>query len=193
MTIKEYTKLLSSNKAVKNIKECESIDEWRKIVPMDYFGSMCFLFEVPRGKARDEMFKIIYETARCHTPETLYKYFSLTDNKEMNDKKFKTVVDKKIYMSSINDFNDPFDGKGFYYDNNIISKYSELDKYEGRIFEFSDLIKCTCFTGNGVQSMPMWSHYSNNHQGFCVEYDIKENSDLDGLFSLFNTQMKGLI
>ena len=30
--------------------------------------------------------------------------------------------------------------------------------------------------------MPMWAHYSNNHQGFCVAYDMKnpENTKLAG-------------
>lgn len=28
--------------------------------------------------------------------------------------------------------------------------------------------------------MPMWAHYANNHAGFCVSYDMKENKQLSG-------------
>lgn len=38
-------------------------------------------------------------------------------------------------------------------------------------------IGISCFSNNFNNNMPMWAHYSNNHQGFCMEYQVK-NSDL---------------
>lgn len=49
----------------------------------------------------------------------------------------------------------------------------------GRLIDdFSEFVRVSCFTGNGVQSMPMWAHYANNHKGFCVAYDVKDSMDL---------------
>lgn len=48
------------------------------------------------------------------------------------------------------------------------------------IDDFNDFIKGTCLTANGVQSMPMWAHYSGNHSGFCVSYDMDSNVNLKG-------------
>lgn len=41
-----------------------------------------------------------------------------------------------------------------------------------------DIVLKARLTGNGVQSMPMWAHYANNHKGFCVAYDVKDSMDL---------------
>lgn len=30
----------------------------------------------------------------------------------------------------------------------------------------------TSFTTTAIDNMPMWAHYANNHQGFCVEYEV---------------------
>ena len=29
-----------------------------------------------------------------------------------------------------------------------------------------------------MNSMPMWAHYSNNHRGFCVAYDMKDDANI---------------
>lgn len=46
------------------------------------------------------------------------------------------------------------------------------------IDDFTVFVRGTCFTTNGVQSMPMWAHYANNHKGFCVSYNVKEDLEL---------------
>lgn len=39
------------------------------------------------------------------------------------------------------------------------------------ISAISEHITTICFTQN-PNNMPMWAHYANEHQGFCVEYEI---------------------
>jgi hypothetical protein len=47
-------------------------------------------------------------------------------------------------------------------------------------FKFSDFVRISAFTCNGVESVPMWAHYANNHKGFCVSYSkhVKENGEI---------------
>jgi hypothetical protein len=37
--------------------------------------------------------------------------------------------------------------------------------------------RAASLTAAGYNSMPMWAHYANNHQGFCVAYDMKEEDN----------------
>lgn len=46
-------------------------------------------------------------------------------------------------------------------------------------------ISCFSETSDNVL---MWSHYSNKHTGFCVEYDFSRCKDLDALIRLFPVQ-----
>ena len=42
--------------------------------------------------------------------------------------------------------------------------------------------KIACFSTE-FNSMLMWSHYSESHKGFCVEYDLSPNDDYQDLYS----------
>ena len=48
--------------------------------------------------------------------------------------------------------------------------------WETVISAISEHITTICFTQN-PNDMPMWAHYANEHQGFCVEYEIINNSN----------------
>ncbi len=158
------------------------IETWRREHPMDYFLAMYILNKADIGYAQAEMFKTIYKIVRFHVPDVLYKYYSLSSDESLNMKKFQTLSEGKIFMSDIKDFNDPFDGKGFFYDAAKLADIERLAPYEGRLIDdFNSYIKGTCLTANGVQSMPMWAHYASNHKGFCVSYDMKANVQLSSI------------
>ncbi|BDZ70229.1 DUF2971 domain-containing protein [Methanobacterium petrolearium] len=64
--------------------------------------------------------------------------------------------------------------------NIMIEDREKLIESEEKIFregyidpEFKKNIHVTCFTET-YDSILMWSHYANNHEGFCVKYDFKE-------------------
>lgn len=85
-------------------------------------------------------------------------------------------------MSQIEGFNDPFDGKAFFYNPRQLADIERLRPHGGKMVDdFTSYIRVACLTANGVQSMPMWAHYSNNHSGFCVAYDVGSNSLLNSL------------
>jgi len=46
----------------------------------------------------------------------------------------------------------------------------------GAHFQQRNLI--ACFTEHN-DNLPMWAHYSNNHSGYCLEYDFHKNSNIE--------------
>ncbi len=152
------------------------LEKWRKENPMDYFKALYILNMDNNSEVKAEVFKAIYKVTRLHIPDILYKYYSLSDDEMLNTKKLQTLNNGKIYMSNIEDFNDPFDGKGFFYDPTQLADIERLKPHGGKFIDnFNSFIKATSLTKNGVQSMPMWAHYGSNHTGFCVSYDMKVN------------------
>ena len=162
------------------------IEQWRRTNPMDYLKALYIVFGadkivdgVPSELAKAVAFQAVYKVTRQYIPDTLYKYGSLTEDTELNDKKFQTLLNQQIFMADIKDFNDPFDGKAFYYDPEKLKGIDRLAEHNGRfIDDFTQFHKATSLTENGVNCMPMWAHYSNNHRGFCVAYDMKHPDNL---------------
>ena len=98
-----------------NIDEKEwNLEEWRQKYPMDYYKALRILSEADDGIVADEIFKVIYQITRFHVPDVLFKYYSLSDDEELNKRKLQTLSEGKLFMSEIKDFNDPFDGKVFF-------------------------------------------------------------------------------
>lgn len=154
-------------------------DQWVKDYPVDYFKILYFINQANKEFIQNEVFNTIYRIIRLYIPDTLFKYYSLTENDELNTRKFETLDNRKIYLSDICSFNDPFDSRAFYYDPNQLMSIERLKQVDGKLIDdFSSFIRSTSLSANGVQSMPMWAHYSNNHTGFCVSYDMNSNSKL---------------
>lgn len=163
-----------------------NIEEWREKYPMDYYKALRILSEADNGIAVTEIFKTIYKITRLHVPEELFKYYSLSEDDALNKKKFKTLSEGMVYMAEIKDFNDPFDSRAFFYNPKALQDIGRLKKDKGRLIDnFTKYVRGTCFTANGIQSMPMWAHYANNHRGFCVSYNVEEDLELkSGIFPI---------
>ena len=155
------------------------INKWRKEYPVDYFKMAAMLFNPDEAILRDEVFKALYKIIRLYIPDTVYKYYSLDVSEKRDEENLDTLYKGKVYMSEIKGFNDPFDGRAFFYNPKELENIERLKHCGGRLIDdFSEFVRVSCFTGNGVQSMPMWAHYANNHKGFCVAYDVKDSMDL---------------
>lgn len=121
-----------------------------------------------------------------YTPKKLYKYVSLssasTCNKDkklcyqdikLNEDKFKSLENNQIWLSKYNNLNDPFEFKGVYINKDeLIAKGWPIDMLENYLERIRRIYLIGSFTTNLVDNMPMWAYYSNNHQGFCIEYDV---------------------
>jgi len=152
------------------------VNKWRLEHPMDYLKAIEL---IQQSSNKDEVFMCIYRFTRFHVPDILYKYYSLTENEKLNRKKLNTLADEKVFLSCPQNFNDPFENKAFFYRKAELNKhFKELRKYDGR---FGDQItlKAASFTKAGYNSMQMWAYYSNNHSGFCVEYSMKAERNME--------------
>lgn len=125
-------------------------------------------------------FMQFYNKTRQILPDILYKYYSLDDNADLCDSKFKTLRAGKIYLSEPKLLNDPFDCKALFYRNKELTKYKELERFDGKIIDdISSKQIVSSFTMNGINNMLMWAHYSNNHKGFCVSYNLNDKINLN--------------
>ncbi len=136
----------------------------------------------------------------------LFRYSSYERAKE-------SIEEKQIRMSSVKEFNDPFEGilhadyenaseieifRYFYepikFNNNALFKLKkDLENVEKRK-EYAGIIRenhkrnvesSGIFCCSGINdSIPMWSHYARSHSGICLEYDILKDSEL---FDFVNT------
>ena len=157
-------------------------EKWLENNPIDYFKLIYVLFDttnnapkdMPREMAMDMAFQSMHPVTRLYIPDILYKFYSFTHDRKLNNKKLATWKNKQIFMSDIKEFNDPFDRKAFFYNHSELKDIKRLVPHNGRIVDdFTSYLKGTALTENDVNCMTMWAHYSNNHQGFCVSYDMK--------------------
>lgn len=151
------------------------IEKWRQENPMDYRKAI----EILKIDSSSEAFFTILRIAQLHITKKVYKYYSFTDNNNLNDLKLKTLRNSQIFLSPMSHLNDPFEGKSFFYNERELQQIKRLREHNGKLIDdFSSLSLITSMTKNNVQSMPMWAHYSNNHSGYCVEYDTDDKRNL---------------
>ena len=129
----------------------------------------------------EEYLQLIYdgkkeeaEKIRLSTiPDKLIKFIWL-DGSEIDNKKFASLKNEEIWFAQKDILNDPYEYKGILINRSKmkIAGYSEefIDKCQ-TLLDFSDY-GITCLSGNKIDYLPMWAYYTNNHRGFCIEYDI---------------------
>lgn len=121
----------------------------------------------------------------------LYKYYSYSTVS------LSTLKNKKIWIAKPESFNDPFDCRiRFKREINpeVLKKYLELTKrgtgdYHNdletfkqglKAFENKDVGSLGVFSMSAIKdNILMWSHYSNHHKGFCVEF-VRSSDNLLG-------------
>lgn len=162
------------------------VEKWQKEYQMDYIKAFEFVKQTPY---KNEIFEVIYKITRLQIPDILYKYVSLTDDIELNERKFDTLLNKKVYMSDPKKMNDPFDNKAYFYRTDNLAKYPRLSIHNGKLIDdFSAFVKFSAFSASSVNSMPMWAHYANNHNGFCLSFDMKERRNISLSSNMFPIQ-----
>lgn len=125
-----------------------------------------------------------------YLPGKLYKYSNFK-SKYWEDLIFKG----QIYLAKASSLNDPFDCLIHcdieelyrYYKKSMISRFPILNdsNFQNYAYELKQYIidgmqedvRTTCFS-EVWDSILMWSHYSDCHKGFCIEYDTGRLNDL---------------
>lgn len=117
-------------------------------------------------------------------PKTLYKYVSLSDNifcdkygnnciHNKDESKFNAISNHQIWMSRYSNLNDPFEYRAMYIKRKELEdKGWPIEILDDYINRTKDVYLICSFTKNLVDNMPMWAHYSNNHRGYCIEYEV---------------------
>lgn len=114
-------------------------------------------------------------------PQKLVKYVSLTNDHKSNEKKFFSLENNMAWFSSIKTLNDPYEFKCMYIDEKKLkaANYDTvmIDAFKNYLKEQEHSWTVLSLSNAGVESLPMWAYYSNNHNGFCIEYTV-ENPEL---------------
>lgn len=111
----------------------------------------------------------------------LYKYISLNDELELNEKKLSCLRKNQLYVSCPIHFNDAKDvGIEFEDLHNCLKKIiseeglKQINKCcDCLVKEFIKSDMGVCCISEEKNSKYMWTEYGNNHNGFCIEYDYK--------------------
>ncbi|SHG25880.1 Protein of unknown function [Flavobacterium micromati] len=108
-------------------------------------------------------------------PETVFKYFGTEDYH------LSSLSDKYLFYSEFTSFNDPFDCNVELIDFQKVGKSKKEKTLEISIKDRFPTIGICCFSRKH-DSILMWSHYANNHKGFCIEfYTNKSQNGLNPL------------
>ena len=106
-------------------------------------------------------------------PNKLIKFVSLQGD-EKDEDKFDSVEHNQIWISNVRKMNDPYEFKGLILDEHKFEEVGYpkkiIEEYK-KIFEMED-IGITSLSGNNIDYLPMWAYYTNNYNGFCIEYDV---------------------
>lgn len=109
-------------------------------------------------------------------PRTLYKFVSLDDSDgASNNRKFDSLANNLLWCSLVEKFNDPYEMKGMYIDEGSLGGICAglKDKLHDVLDLPSREIAVASLSRNGFDNLLMWAYYTNNHQGFCIEYSVE--------------------
>ena len=138
-----------------------------------YYSSLCGITVRQEWNYNE----LLYNLAECvynhiSSGKKIESLFELDNN---NDLVYKTqkifLLSLKVELSKID-----ADGESYYKAINYV-----INNEYNNIQETANNVRVACFTQTPY-SILMWSHYANNHQGFCIEYEIpsysEENADI---------------
>ncbi len=107
---------------------------------------------------RETMAKVIYK---------FYPLYSEDGSDEKDVRTFNTLKNNQIWGSRMEYFNDPFEGKGLYFD-----KDKDVETRVARC------LRIASFAENAATNISMWAYYANSSKGFCVKYRVLDKSNL---------------
>lgn len=141
-------------------------------------------------------------------PIKLYMYKPMKTSKNLEH--LKNYIQQKVHLSKTSDFNDPFEGK-FQFNINY-SKDSEFIKWAWEDYKAKNpcvseedfkgfhqtlinnpLIDKDLFKNHGAiclvkeySNIAMWAHYGNNHNGYCIVFEINPEEIYKNVSKDFN-------
>lgn len=106
-------------------------------------------------------------------PDRLIKFIWL-DGSKKDEKKFLSLEQEQLWFSNIEKLNDPFEFKGMQLNKQkfVDAGYPQdiIEAYES-VFDMKEY-GVVSLSANDIDYLPMWAYYTNNYQGFCIEYNV---------------------
>jgi len=119
----------------------------------------------------------VYPRRKLHCPQCgqigvpkLYKYL------RFNEHSLSLLINKKIWCPKAKTLNDPFEFHFQLTDSSFCGIpicQSSIEESKNAIKEFG--VICLSEINDDIL---MWSHYTDGHTGFCIEFERSENNDL---------------
>lgn len=123
------------------------------------------------------------ERSRCkEIPNYVFKYVPLGLSTKEDEQKISTIANDSLWLSPSSSYNDPYEFKGLYLDEDQFKKLGYNNKFIESLNSLyqlltGDFVSC-CFTTNDFTSMPMWAYYANYSKGLCLKYSVQDKSHL---------------
>ena len=123
-------------------------------------------------------------------PNSLFKFYSLGN--DIVQIKLQTLRQNEIRVDLFKNQNDPFEMINLDIDETavnpiyskdgilIIGKDKLIELYKKHMNHYKNTIKTASFCDVMATNISMWAYYTNNHQGFCCEYE-PISRDLDSM------------
>lgn len=111
----------------------------------------------------------VQELKNSFIPSKLFKY------RRCEKRDIENFENDKLWLSFPEDFNDPYDSSF-----SIAIASNELEEDILDLFFRKKLrksMKICCFS-HSIESMLMWTHYSDEHKGFAVEYNLPQKENI---------------
>lgn len=146
------------------------------------------LKEIERQELESERVRIFYDKLlpimKNELPKKLFRYITLGEDGNKNDMRFKTLENNELWLSRADCLNDPFEGYNLYYSEEFpfdadLGESSIKSRKESWA-EFTEQARkkfFICSFSQDYRIAPMWAHYTGNHKGFCVEYELVDKSN----------------
>lgn len=150
-----------------------------------------------------EIFACLGELDDSEKFYNLYHYNKTFLNSEFNDKdtvelySYRAITEyslddlnnKTITVCHPSTMNDPFDSLIIpWRSNEVMEKMCNEKRHISSYQKSLDYFRIRCFSTNCPQNMLMWSHYANEHKGFCIKYRLSKHF-IKGEESIFNKHM----
>lgn len=106
----------------------------------------------------------------------LYKYCSINEN-------FHKILEKnKLYFAKPSEFNDPYDSH-FKLSQNTLNalEFNESYSHSNYIESVKQMVSILCLSVS-KDNLLLWAHYSDEHKGICLEFEIDQSQGNDPFF-----------
>jgi hypothetical protein len=100
---------------------------------MDYFKAAKLIHE---SQLKNYTFQLLFDVCQLQIPELLFKYGSLSNNPNLDNRKIDTLARSENYTAAISSLNDPFDCRSFFHGSDALLEIPEMVPIRGKLFVY---------------------------------------------------------